>query len=129
MLKAIPNIFDYIAPHDELPEILKKDPSWKLSTKQFNDFLDFIANAPIDMDHVKNVYIPHTLRSLPNFRYNSSCDQLHYDFLATKAPIGFLLHGKVRRFLKIPKGVHFAEILDTIKGIQTGNILFFSRTV
>jgi hypothetical protein len=77
------------------------------------------------MDNVKNVYIPHTLRSLPYFRYSSSCDQLLYDFPATKAPIGFLLDGKVRRFLKIPKDVHFAEIIDTIKGLQTGSILFF----
>jgi hypothetical protein len=77
------------------------------------------------MDEVKKVFVPSSLKFLPYFGKSSSSNQHLYDFLSNEAPIGIIYEDRINRFLQIPKGSSFFDILPTIKGVQTGNILFF----
>jgi hypothetical protein len=126
VLKAIPNVMDYIARPTELPPAIASDSSWVTSAKDFKDFIHFTVNALLDMDEMKNVFCPNSLRSLPYFKTSSSCDQILFDILVTDGPIGITHEGHYRRFIPIPKGKSFNDIIATIDGDRTGNILFFT---
>jgi hypothetical protein len=117
---------EYIASPATLPEELESDSSWVKLAKDFKDFVQFTANALLDMDEMKKIFCPNSLRTLPYFSTSSSCDQILNDIFLTEGSIGIIHDGRRRRFIPIPKGQSFKNILASIEGDRTGNILFFT---
>jgi hypothetical protein len=73
LLKAIPNITDYIALHIEIPNVLQNDLVSKKAIKNFNDFLDMTPTALFDMENAKHVYAPKAFKPFKYFLKSSSC--------------------------------------------------------
>jgi hypothetical protein len=126
ILKAIPNVIQYIAPRGTLPRVHRKKLEWITSAKNYNDFIDFTANALLDMDNVKHVFYPDNLRAIPYFGESSSCAIILHDFLISDPRIGLIHKGAERKMVAIPIGKTFAQVLEDHEGDATGNILFFT---